>query len=74
MYYCLSLLLFSISKISNVQIPRGDSPQLCTVIKGQLLNPSVESSSTRRPNNVELVPDGEVRKICKFPMNKRERE
>lgn len=48
-------------------MPRGDSPQLCTVIKGQLLKPSDESSSTLRPSNVEFVPIGEVKNICKFP-------
>lgn len=59
--------LFSTSTISSVHRPRGDSPQLCTVIKGQLLNPSAESSSTLRPSKVELVPSGEVKNICRFP-------
>lgn len=39
-------------------------------MNGQLLNPSAESSSTRRPSNVEFVPMGEVKKICKFPWKK----
>ena len=63
----MHLPLFSTSTISKVQRPRGDSPQLCTVINGQLLKPSAESSSTRRPSKVELVPIGEVRKICRLP-------
>ena len=45
---------------SSTHVPRDISPQLCVVMKAHLSNPSTELSLTRRCNNVDVVPCGDV--------------
>ena len=53
--------------ITSCHEPLASSPQLCVVMKAQLLNPSRDASSRRLANNVEVVIIGEVRYICISP-------
>ena len=62
--YLHELAPFSISRI---HVPLANSPQLCVVMKAQLLKPSREVSRTRFSSRRDRVPQGDVRKIWISP-------
>jgi len=51
----------------RVQLPRGSSPQQCTVISAQLLRPCDDVSARRRASSICRVPLGDVNDSCTRP-------
>lgn len=51
----------------RVQRPFGSSPQQCTVIRVQFVNPAVDASLGRASNSSDTVPDGDSRLMERSP-------
>jgi len=51
----------------KVQLPRGSSPQQCTVISAQLFRPCADTSTCRRASSICRVPLGDVSDSSTLP-------